>query len=163
MPDRQYNLPEVYLHPGEMYLAREPAILATILGSCVGVSFWSPQLRIGALCHAMLPRAPRPLREIGEVDGPRYVDYCIYRLSYQFQQLGLDRSAIQVKVFGGADVLFVTTPNTRPSIGRLNCETALALLNQDGYTITATSLGETCGRKIRFNTSTGGVLLFRLS
>ena len=162
MPDRHHKLPEVYLHPGEMYFAREPSILATILGSCVGVTFWSPQFRVGALCHAMLPRCPRPLREIGEIEGPRYVDYCIYQLSSQFQQLGLQRSAVQVKLFGGADVLAKVTPSTRPTVGRLNYETALTLLQQDGYTITASNLGETCARKIRFNTATGSVMLLRL-
>ena len=51
-------LPEVYLQPGESYLARKPTIIRTILGSCVGVTFWSARLGIGALCHAQLPRMP---------------------------------------------------------------------------------------------------------
>ena len=55
--------------PGELVLAREPTILATILGSCIGVTFWSARLGIGALCHAMLPRCPRRGREISLAIG----------------------------------------------------------------------------------------------
>ena len=52
------ELVEVYLQPGEMFLALEPTIIRTLLGSCVGVSFWSRRMGIGALCHAMLPQCP---------------------------------------------------------------------------------------------------------
>ena len=34
-------LPDLNLQPGELYLTRSSAILRTILGSCVGVTFWS--------------------------------------------------------------------------------------------------------------------------
>ena len=37
---------DVYLHPGESYLARKPAIIRTILGSCVGVAFWSELMKL---------------------------------------------------------------------------------------------------------------------
>ena len=51
-------LPDLDLQPGELYLARSPAILRTILGSCVGVTFWSARLGAGALCHGVLPKCP---------------------------------------------------------------------------------------------------------
>ena len=51
-------LPDVNLQPGELYLARRPAILRTILGSCIGVTFWSARMGAGALCHGVLPRCP---------------------------------------------------------------------------------------------------------
>ena len=50
---------------GELYLARSPAILRTMLGSCVGVTFWSPRLGAGALCHGVLPRCPRGWSPVG--------------------------------------------------------------------------------------------------
>src|SRR5579862_9057959 len=72
MLDVEVNLPEVYLHPGESYLAREPAILRTLLGSCVGATFWSPRLRVGALCHAQLPKCPGNLDKLTLAAGRRY-------------------------------------------------------------------------------------------
>jgi chemotaxis protein CheD len=163
MPETEAALPEVYLKPGEMFLARDPTIIRTILGSCVGVTFWCARLGIGALCHGMLPRCPKT--SIGETSpavGYRYVDFCIQNIARQFELLGACRHEIQVKVFGGADVLLVDNPASRPTVGRQNYETAIAILQAEGYNVVASSLGDTFGRTIRFNTASGEVLQRRL-
>ena len=67
MTESALILPDLDLQPGELYLARKPAILRTILGSCVGVTFWSARLGAGALCHGVLPRCPQ---EASQVDQP---------------------------------------------------------------------------------------------
>ncbi len=73
---------EVYLLPGELYLAREPAIIRTILGSCVGVTFWSARLGVGALCHSLLPRCPtNGSAPMARAWGHRYVDFAIRDLA----------------------------------------------------------------------------------
>lgn len=155
---------EVYLQPGESYLARKPAILRTILGSCVGVSFWSARLGIGALCHSQLPRCPtnstvRPSLAMGR----RYVDFAILDLARQFDELGALRSEVQVKMFGGADVLLVNnTTSSKPKVGRLNCEAAIEVVEAEGFRVAASSLGGTSGLNIQFHTRTGEVLLRRL-
>jgi chemotaxis protein CheD len=55
MAEPEEGLPEVYLQPGESRMVREPTILRTLLGSCVGIAFRVPRLSLGALCHPMLP------------------------------------------------------------------------------------------------------------
>jgi len=163
MLDVEHELPVIDLQPGESVLAREPTIIRTILGSCVSISFWNERLHIGALCHSILPRMP--LSNTGPPSiaiGRRYVDFCIRDLAQQFDELGIGRHEVQVKLFGGADVLVMTSSPSRPTVGRLNCETAIDLLSEEGYTITASSLGDIYGRKIRFNTGTGEVLQLRL-
>jgi chemotaxis protein CheD len=159
------NPREVYLKPGEMFLAREPTTIRTILGSCVGVTFWCARLRVGALCHSMLPRCPRPAHgaETTPEIGFRYVDFCVREIARQFDRLGAARHEVQVKVFGGADVLFVDEAAARPSVGRLNYETAIEVLREEGFAVSASSLGETFGRKIRFDTGSGEVMLLRLT
>jgi chemotaxis protein CheD len=102
MADIETELLSVYLQPGEMHIARAPSILRTILGSCVGVTFWSQSLGIGALCHGVLPICPPGMQAI---EGYRYVDFAIRNLIRQFEGFGAARSEVQVKVFGGADVL----------------------------------------------------------
>ncbi len=57
MPELKSQVREVYLQPGELYLAREPAIIRALLGSCIGITFWSKKFRFGALCHPLLPLA----------------------------------------------------------------------------------------------------------
>ena len=164
MADPEPALPEIYLAPGEMVLAREPAILATILGSCIGVTFWCARLGVGALCHSILPKCPlQPAGEIGPSLGHRYVDSCIRSLASQFDLLGAARSEVEVKVFGGADVIFVDRANARPTVGRQNSEAAMQGLADAGYAIAAASIGSRLGRKIRFNTGNGEVQLVWLT
>ena len=165
MPQLSEVVPEVYLQPGESYLARTPTILRTLLGSCVGATFWSARLGIGALCHAQLPRIPRK-RAAGMMvtEGRRFVDFAIRDLARQFDELGARRTETQVKLFGGGDVLLVTEQdNTRPTIGKLNCEAALEVLQKEGYTVAASSIGGKFGLNIIFHTSTGEVRLRRLT
>jgi chemotaxis protein CheD len=160
MAEPEEGLPEIFLQPGETFLAREPTVIATILGSCVGVTFWCGRLGIGALCHSMLPRCPAGRLSIAV--GCRYVDFCIRHFAWQFDSIGAVRSEVQVKVFGGADVLAVDNPRSRPTVGRLNFEAAIEVLRDEGYAVTASSVGDTFGRKIRFDTGSGEVRLVRL-
>jgi chemotaxis protein CheD len=90
------------------------------------------------------------------------VDFCILKLAQQFDMLGALRTEVQVKVFGGADVNLVASTDTRPTVGRLNSETAIRVLADEGYVVAASSVGGTFGRKIRFNTGIGEVQLVRL-
>jgi chemotaxis protein CheD len=165
MAEIEIALPEVYLQPGESYLAREPTIIRTILGSCVGVAFWSPRLGIGALCHAQLPKTPKKISGgLTLASGRRYVDFAIGDLARQFDECGVTRAETQIKLFGGGDVLLVSEMAAlKPTVGKLNCESALEVLLDMGYEVTASSLGGHSGLNIRFNTSNGEVLLRRLS
>ena len=157
-------LPDLNLQPGELYLARSPAILRTILGSCVGVTFWSARLGAGALCHGVLPRCPAILPGgFSLSDGYRYVDFSIRYLAQQFDALGAHRRELEVKLFGGADVLPVAGQRHKPTVGAMNCQVALEVLEEEGFIVSASDLGGVRGRRIHFHTGTGEVLLHRLA
>jgi chemotaxis protein CheD len=163
MPRPEEPLPEIYVQPGESCLVNGPAVLRTVLGSCVGIAFLAPRLGAGALCHPMLPNSPPGGgRQRNLAAGRRYVDFAIRDLAEQFDALGARRCEVQVKLFGGADVLTVVNAGSRPTVGRLNCETALRELRDLGFEVVASSLGGTAGMNIQFNTGTGEVLLKRL-
>ncbi len=158
------GLPEVYLQPGESRLVKEPTILRTLLGSCVGIAFWAPRLGLGALCHPMLPRFPaKQALTTTRSAGRRYVDYAIRDLARQFDALGARRDEVEVKLFGGGDVLLTIDDSARPTVGRLNIEVAKRVLNEEGFCVSASSLGGKRGVNIYFNTQTGEVLLQRHS
>jgi chemotaxis protein CheD len=155
------DLPEISIQPGQLYLARSPAVLQTILGSCVGVTFWCPRLGAGALCHGVLPICPRG---IGAPGGFRYVDFSITYLAGRFDELGADRREVEVKLFGGADVLPVAAARAaNPTVGALNCRAALAVLEAGGFLVRASDLGGIHGRTIHFDTGSGEVLMHRLA
>jgi chemotaxis protein CheD len=158
MADTDVEMAEVYLHPGELFFAREPTVIRTILGSCVGATFWSSKLGIGALFHAQLPKSPTA------APGGRYVDSSIREIARQFDKNHVQRSEVEVKVFGGADVLRgITDHILRPTVGSLNCDAALEFLSKEGFIVVASSLRGTRGRKIQFHTGTGEVLVRNLT
>jgi len=164
MPKAGRVLPDLNLQPGELYLSRGPAILRTILGSCVSATFWSRRLGAGALCHGVLPRCPSAWPPgFHDSEGHRYVDFSIRYLAQQFGALGVSRDELEVKLFGGADVLPLLSERAdRPTVGALNCQAALETLTKEGMAVTASDLGGTRGRRIHFHTGTGVVLVCRL-
>lgn len=163
MPEHEVVLRNVHVQPGESHLVSEPAILRTVLGSCVGVTFWIPRIGIAALCHPMFPSYPsKPPANMSLAAGRRYVDFAIRDLAQQFDLAGAKRSEVQVKLFGGGDVLLVSNELSRPTVGKLNREAALRVLGEEGFFVTALSLGGTTGLIIQFHTETGDVLLRRL-
>jgi chemotaxis protein CheD len=91
------------------------------------------------------------------------VDFSIRYLAQQFDTLGARRDEVEVKLFGGADVLPLLRERTdRPTVGALNCQSAIEVLQQEGFQVVASDLGGTRGRRIHFHTGTGIVLVYRL-
>jgi chemotaxis protein CheD len=160
MPEPEETRQEVYVLPGESHLVRSPAILRTVLGSCVGITFLIERLGIGALCHPMLPRVPGAAAvPLLPAEGRRYVDFAIRDLAARLDALGAGRDETQVKLFGGADVLLTEDLPGRPTVGKLNAECALRVLQDEGYHVIARRLGGRLGFHIDFDTVTGEVRL----
>lgn len=155
------NLAGISVQPGQLYMTRKPMVLRTILGSCVSVTFWNARLGAGALCHGVLPRCPAGA---GVAEGHRYVDFSIRYLAERFDRLGVPRQEVEIKLFGGADVLPVNTARgAKPTIGAMNCRAALEVLEEEGFIVIASDLGGIRGRTIRFDTGNGEVLVQRLA
>jgi len=112
--------------------------------------------------HVMTEPA-KPPADQSLAAGRRYVDFAIRDLARQFEALGARSSEVQVKLFGGGDVLLAINATSRPTVGKLNCESALRVLDDYGFEIVASSLGGNSGVHIKFNTGTGEVLLRRLN
>ena len=99
MQPRHTDLPVIFLKPGELYLGEQPTVVTTILGSCVSLIFFHQPRQLGAICHALLPT------DAHQENSFRFVDRAFFWMLEQFQARGITTSQIQVKLFGGADVL----------------------------------------------------------
>lgn len=156
------DLPQFYLQPGEYRIVRSPSVLKTVLGSCVGVTFHAPRLAASAMCHPMLPTcAARPWIRSNPISARRYVDFVIREIASEFDSLGATRREVEVKLFGGADVL--ASSRKSATVGRMNAETALRVLEDEGFKVLASRLGGSRGIFIEFHTDTGEVLLRKLA
>jgi chemotaxis protein CheD len=155
----------ICLKPGEIYYAEKPALISTLLGSCVAVTMFAPRLGAGAICHGILPtcKCKKPC-EGDEYcrEGVRYVECSIMRMLGWFMQNGVAREEIDVKVFGGSDVLSVIESTTKASVGQQNISVALQVIEKEMLRVSAADVGGLRGRKITFSSKTGEVMLKRL-
>lgn len=149
----------VSLRPGHIHFANEPAVVATVLGSCVSVTMHCARLGIGAICHALFP-AGIPAEEI---EPFRYVDRSIEAMAAWLYRVGARRGEIEVKLFGGAGALWsVEGAPASLNVGRSNVDSALRTLASHGLRVAARDVGGTFGRKIYFLPHTGDVYMKRL-
>lgn len=151
------DLPVIYLKPGELYLGEQPTKVTTVLGSCVSLIFFHRPRRLGAICHALLPA------DSHQENSFRYVDRAFTWMLEQFQVRGIPAGQIEVKLFGGADVLEFHQDQGHPvTVGQQNIRRAMELVKANGLQVQASNLGGKWGRKIVFFTHTGEVLLKRV-
>ena len=111
----------------------------------------------------MMPELPKGLQtHTNPALARRYVDSAIREMAQRFDALGISRSSLVVKLFGGADVLAAEAFSGRSTVGELNCNAALRVLAEEGLKVAASSLRGADGISISFCTSTGEVRLRRL-
>jgi chemotaxis protein CheD len=141
----------------ELYISEKPAIVSTILGSCVSVTIYNKRLMVGGICHALLPGK----RTSNGAENLRYVDSAISYMLHRFEMTGVNRDKMEVKLFGGADVL-EHMDGHRKSVGQQNRETALEIIRNERLNLCVSDVGGNLGRKIYFYTDTGRILLQRI-
>jgi chemotaxis protein CheD len=139
-----------FLYPAALYASQEPCQINTILGSCIAVCFWDVNLKIGGMCHYMLPYWN------GEgLASPKYGNIAIEKLLDKMYTLGSKKFNIIAKVFGGGEV--IETRNPQFHIGDRNIKLANEMLDELKIKILSSSVGGKLGRKIIFSTETGEV------
>jgi len=154
------SIPSVHLKPGELYIAREPTVISTVLGSCVSVVMFNSRLKMGAMSHGLLPEGDR---ETDKENLFRYVDFSTAYLFKAFLQQGLKPHEIEVKVFGGADMFAIKKNGNGKSVGKQNINMALNILEKNRLHPLSLDVGGKQGRKIFMLSHTGEVFLKRLN
>lgn len=153
--DDNLEIQQHYLYPGQLFASAEPYKVTTVLGSCVSVCFYDPVQKIGGINHYMLPFWN------GEgLASPKYGNIAIEKLLDKVLYLGADRKRLVAKVFGGGEVLKIT--HGVLNVGERNIQLAHEKLEEMRIKIISSDVGGVTGRKIFFDTHTGGILLKRL-
>lgn len=138
-----------YLYPSALFAERTPFLVDTILGSCVAVCLYDEQKKIGGINHYMLP--------LWNGDGlatPKFGNIAIEKLIERMVQLGCKKENLKAKVFGGASQI-----NSSMEIGLRNVEVARDILAQHKIPIIAENVFGKVGRKLRYDTGTGQVMM----
>ena len=149
---------EIFLQPGEHYFGDRDTRIRTVLGSCVSMTFWHPQLLMGGMCHYMLPAREHERRgDSAPVPDGRYADEAVALLMREIDGIGASHREYRVKLFGGGNMF----PNTRKSkeahVGQRNIETARLLVKKHGFVCVAEHLGGIGHRNVIFDVWNGDV------
>ncbi|MBV5316273.1 MAG: chemotaxis protein CheD [Desulfobulbaceae bacterium] len=145
-----------FLKPGEVIISANPVLVSTVLGSCVAITLYSNEKRVGAICHAMLPN------NLKQEDNLLYVDTAVHYLHRKMIEYGAGADLI-VKLFGGAQVMVGgQSTDIRQSVGEQNIAQAKKVLEQLGLVVAKEDIGGKLGRKLLFSIKTGDVYLRRL-
>jgi len=115
---------------------------------------------MAAMCHCLLATDPmnKPLHEN---DKPFcYMNHAFDEMLKYFGKAGIGPKHLEVKAFGGADVLKAITG--RRTVGRGNIDYVHSLVSKHGIHLMASDMGGQVGRRIVFKTETGSVMVRRL-
>ncbi len=121
------------------------------LGSCIGVTIWDPQSRVGGMLHYMLPDAsinPEKAKSIPAMFGETGIPL-LFRSAYA---LGAVKTRLVVKVAGGAQLL---GDSQLFDIGKRNYLLLRKLLWKNGVLIDKEDVGGSVSRTIRLDIGTG--------
>jgi len=153
------NIIEVQM--ADMQFGAAPAVLITRgLGSCLGITFYDPVKKIGAMAHAMLPDI-----NISRVTANhnRFVNSSIAAMLAEFEKRGCPRNRIVAKLFGGAHMFSFISGDSVLNVGQKNIDTALVVLKEQNIKIAGQEVGGTFGRTVELDLETGIVLVKTIS
>lgn len=147
----------VFLLPGQWYFSQKAAIVKTLLGSCVAVTLWHPQRRMGGMCHFLLPSRVRAFH--AELDG-RFGDEAISLLLREIDKSGTRPADYEAHLYGGADTM-PDHARVKFNIGERNVEKAFELIDQQGFQLMAVDVGGNEPRSVSLDLAGGLVDLRR--
>ncbi len=131
-------------------LQGQGTLITYALGSCVGLCFHDPRLRLGALLHIMLPLN----MEAGRTHPLKYADTGIKETLRQMEAKGASRSRITVKIAGGAK-MFEVSGSGLGNIGQRNIESVHTILKRENIRLLAENVGGTVARTLLFDVGSG--------
>lgn len=146
------KLPRFVIGPGEFHVSKQPAIISTLLGSCVAACLYDPVQRIIGMNHFLLAyRHPFLSNTLLESDAGRYGLYAMELLINDMLQQGANKLNLQAKVFGGGNVLRLRDEGLiGQTVGETNIRFVKEFLRNEGIPIVSASTGGDIGRKVHF-------------
>lgn len=142
----------------EMAAADCPGVLVTYgLGSCVAIALWSPEKRIGALAHPLLPAAG-PKTDIAD-KNPKYVPHAVDLMMRELGERGCAADRLVAKLVGGAVMFDSLYSRYREAIGLRNVDAAISALSGHDIPIVGQDTGSDYGRTVEFYTETGLIVV----
>ena len=124
------------------------------LGSCIGLTLYDENLKIGAMVHIMLPESS------GRKDRPgKYADSAVPIIINELLALGCRKRSLIAKMAGGACMFEYFGANL--NIGERNIKKVRELLIENAIKLSAEDVGGKVGRSVTFQPDHGGKISIR--
>ena len=139
-------LPTHRIVVGDVFASREPAMVGTILGSCIAACLYDEEAGVGGMNHFLLP-------ETHHDDGPlttRYGVHAMERLINELLSIGARRARLKAKVFGAS-----TVGNFKTDVQANNARFIRTFLEKEGIPVLGERLLGQAALDVRFRTDTG--------
>lgn len=91
---------DIFLLPGALAFGPQDLRLSTLLGSCVSVVVWHPQLLLGGMCHYLLPQRAHG-QDDSQPDG-RYATDALHMLQLRMKSTAEPPARFVAYIVGGA-------------------------------------------------------------
>jgi len=157
LPPKSDEKKEILIHIGGYYASKEPAVIHTLLGSCVAVCLFDRPSGIGGMNHILLPGNA----DLSHFDASaRYGINAMELLINAIMTSGGKRNNLKAKVFGGANLL----PNIAREhrMGDKNSAFVMEFLKRESIAVAGKDIGGRLSRRVYFHTDTGEVFLKRI-
>lgn len=159
--DRVNDISAAKILPGEYYVTTNNEAITTVLGSCISACIRDRFFGVGGMNHFMLPISEGGTWAGGEVDptsmATRYGNFAMEHMINEILKQGGHKKNLEVKVFGGGQILQSMT-----DVGRGNIEFVHTYLSTEGIEIVSEDVGDIYPRKIIYYPATGRVRLKKL-
>ena len=137
----------------DLKVCKSPDGLTTLgLGSCVGVALRDPITKVGGLLHAMLPDST-VIKNNTCVE--KFVDSGLEELVKQMVRAGANKSRLEAKLAGGAQMFAFQRNSDLVKVGARNAEAARKKLSAMRIKLLAEDTGLNYGRTVIYYPETG--------
>lgn len=136
----------------DMKIIRQEGVLITYaLGSCIGVSFYDPVLKLGALLHIMLPERGNDTNLL------KYADSGVKETLRKLHAFGAVKSRMICKIAGGAKMFEMKGPGSLGNIGERNAKSVKRALMAEGLRVSSEDTGANYARTMLLDVGNGKV------
>ena len=134
----------------------DDAVTTLGLGSCIGIAIRDPGTGIGGLVHIMLPSSTE-IRN--NSNRPKFADTGIEDLVDAIIKKGGNRSRLEAKIAGGAQMFASSSKSDTIRVGERNAKASKEKLSEMHIPLLAEDTGKTYGRTVIFSPKTGDYVI----
>jgi chemotaxis protein CheD len=154
--DPGFDAAAVKVFPGEHHVTSDPdEMLVTVLGSCIAACIRDPFIGVGGMNHFMLPETQGGSDVVSS--DMRYGNVAMERLINDILARGGLRQRLEIKVFGGGNVMSGSS-----NIGHRNADFIESYLAAEQLPIAASHLRGVLPRRVHYFPATGRVMMREL-